>query len=513
MNSDELGEKGESRFKEICADAGLICNKADRDRAGWDFIVEFPFAPLPHHTLDSRTTPLSCHVQVKTLLKGSNNFKMRLSSAERLAKELKPAFIYVFKVDQDLRFTDAFLVHLLNNRLGAILKRLRAEQAKGTAASQLNKRSISLTPSASERLAPTGAALRAALMSVCSDGLHPYSEAKNNQLKKLGFDLPPIEGRMTLKLLPDDDIGEVFLGLKQAEVLNFQTFTNRFGIKLPDFQSQDGKITIEPHPADRCSITVRDDSPMPPAVFPADVYFSAIWPHVSNGKAARIASNLFSLVFSSNSYEFNYDINPPKRESPEGWRQFWRMVLALSSGKGCLQIVSQTTPMNFVLEVPSDTKFPDVSECKHWMRICEDASYLLKEAGAHPEPHVEFQDIQSKADEILAAATFLKVNSSSLSLSAEGTINPGNIIPTAENIIVANVLQLGTVSVGYYRVAQMATDQNLTPLKFSLKATSFSPGCIRLLPCGRDSFDEFMASVMQAENISMTIRVDFKVAT
>src|SRR5205809_6637408 len=99
LDSDPQGAKGESRFQEICEDAGLICNKSTRDRSGWDFIVEFQFGdaedPSP---LDSRTPPLSCHVQVKTLRAENDRFRMRLSSAERLAKEIKPAFVYVFKV-------------------------------------------------------------------------------------------------------------------------------------------------------------------------------------------------------------------------------------------------------------------------------------------------------------------------------------------------------------------------------------------------------------------------------
>jgi hypothetical protein len=89
LNADELGEKGQARFKEICADAKLICNQSDRDRTGWDFIVEFPFETVVGvlAPLESRKTPLSCHVQVKTLLDKNDRFKMRLSSAERLAKE------------------------------------------------------------------------------------------------------------------------------------------------------------------------------------------------------------------------------------------------------------------------------------------------------------------------------------------------------------------------------------------------------------------------------------------
>ena len=45
LNSDELGEKGESRFQEFCVDEKLTCNKSSRDRTGWDFLVEFPFEP------------------------------------------------------------------------------------------------------------------------------------------------------------------------------------------------------------------------------------------------------------------------------------------------------------------------------------------------------------------------------------------------------------------------------------------------------------------------------------
>ena len=37
LSADELGDKGENRFAEICTDAGLIANKQHRDRTGKDF--------------------------------------------------------------------------------------------------------------------------------------------------------------------------------------------------------------------------------------------------------------------------------------------------------------------------------------------------------------------------------------------------------------------------------------------------------------------------------------------
>jgi hypothetical protein len=125
IGSDPQGAKGENRFQEICEDAGLICNKATRDRAGWDFIVEFQFGNAGEdRSLDSRIVPLSCHVQAKTLLARIDRVQVRLSSAERLAKEIKPAFIYVFKV-VGTEITGAYLIHIIGNPLERILKRLR----------------------------------------------------------------------------------------------------------------------------------------------------------------------------------------------------------------------------------------------------------------------------------------------------------------------------------------------------------------------------------------------------
>src|ERR1700748_712130 len=103
MNADDLGEKGQSRFQEICVDAALYANKSTRDRPGWDYIVEFPFVDGPSPSaIDSRPAPLSCHVQVKTILSTTDRITLRLSGAERLAKEIKPAFIYVLLLAEDL---------------------------------------------------------------------------------------------------------------------------------------------------------------------------------------------------------------------------------------------------------------------------------------------------------------------------------------------------------------------------------------------------------------------------
>jgi hypothetical protein len=40
--NDDLGEWGEGQFRTLCAASGIVANKAERDKMGWDFIVELP---------------------------------------------------------------------------------------------------------------------------------------------------------------------------------------------------------------------------------------------------------------------------------------------------------------------------------------------------------------------------------------------------------------------------------------------------------------------------------------
>ncbi|HEX8570754.1 MAG TPA: hypothetical protein VF699_12660 [Caulobacteraceae bacterium] len=131
INNDDLGAKGEARFRELCADAALVCNKSEQDRMGWDFIVESLPGTLPGPSgLDQRGPGLSCRVQVKThWLRESDRVPVKLSAAERLAKDPGPAFICIFTVDEKLRIVGSHLVHMLDENLSRVLKRLRESQA------------------------------------------------------------------------------------------------------------------------------------------------------------------------------------------------------------------------------------------------------------------------------------------------------------------------------------------------------------------------------------------------
>jgi len=54
LNSDDLGEVGETEFHALAAKGPMIVNKAVRDRAGWDFVVQAAAENAAATTLDER---------------------------------------------------------------------------------------------------------------------------------------------------------------------------------------------------------------------------------------------------------------------------------------------------------------------------------------------------------------------------------------------------------------------------------------------------------------------------
>jgi hypothetical protein len=43
LTPEDLGDASAFKFKLLCSQARLVCNKSSRDPGGWDFIVEFPY--------------------------------------------------------------------------------------------------------------------------------------------------------------------------------------------------------------------------------------------------------------------------------------------------------------------------------------------------------------------------------------------------------------------------------------------------------------------------------------
>lgn len=136
LTSDELGEHGDAIFRTLCTKSGLVANKSERDRTGWDYRVEFPNSRLSNSVhADKRDIPLPFNVQVKTMWWDNNGFKAPLVAAERLAKSLDPSFIVVIRVLENIDKFEFFIIHMVGRPLEKVLKKLVEISTKGEAVS------------------------------------------------------------------------------------------------------------------------------------------------------------------------------------------------------------------------------------------------------------------------------------------------------------------------------------------------------------------------------------------
>lgn len=186
MENDELGRVGELFFDSMCTKASLTCNASNRDRVGWDFVVDFPHEESDK-TFDHRLGPLSCVVQVKSVNKGARRVKVRLDMAERLAKEIKPSFV-VCPVFEGDTASQVHVIHIRGKVLELILKRLRQAQV-AKPPQKLSKKFVSFPLVASERLGSLApSVLRDEFVRACPDGMDVYAVDKANERRSLGYE-------------------------------------------------------------------------------------------------------------------------------------------------------------------------------------------------------------------------------------------------------------------------------------------------------------------------------------
>ena len=249
-DNDRIGRLGELEFARLCELAKLGCSKVEPDRTGKDFIVEFPPPAIgAGQSLDRRAAPLQFAVQVKTIRSRRRSAVLTLSVAERLARDLRPSLICVFKIDANDQFVGLHLIHVQGVVLGRVLARLRAATGSDKA---LNELTLTFAPNASNKIEYSPPALMAALASFVPDGMRSYADAKAQQIEELGFNEVRILGTLSFEAVDVKNLADGFLGLSPLEGVSMTVMERRFEIDMPlPVPEGPGKLTITPQPVGR----------------------------------------------------------------------------------------------------------------------------------------------------------------------------------------------------------------------------------------------------------------------
>lgn len=465
LNSDELGEKGQSRFREICADAKLVCNGSERDRTGWDFIVEMPLEETNQLSpLDKRPAPISCHFQVKTIWRKNDRIKLRLSAAERLAKEKKPAFIYIFKVSDDLEYVDAYFIHMIGDPLATILKRLRQEHARG--ANKINHKYISFSTSKmGVTIPPTGAALKEAIINACGHDASEYLTKKEKLIDSIGFDEPRFHGEISLRHGDDEVLIDAFLGKGTLEVDDFKAFETRFGIPLP--QTPDGpnrgRLSFSPNPTDKCRVLIRSGGDTPVrfdcSVFSTPQIFSNI------GWKIQIRHVDFEIEVSSlkgkqtMGLKLN-DVVLSERRSISEWINRTKTMLALSKGNCTIVIAPQTLPRKS-LSIKEKVAPENEAIAERTLNLLSATKKIFDLAGNQDNKFTLTEIIESRAS-IFQLKAIIDGKTDGMTVNVKPFSDREEYFEKLQNAetLVVSFLNVGLISIGYSFVTSLTAEKD-----------------------------------------------------
>lgn len=397
LSPEALGEVGETLFQNLCALARLSCNKSDRDRSGWDFIVDFPLsdATAPE-TLDQRQKT-TCHVQLKTTaVIGNGTVSLKLSAADLLAKDAHPALIVIFRLGKHGKPLKGYLVHLLNEPLHKLLRRLRHAEAQGRRDTHNLKISFDYRRyGKSFELAP--ASLKAALAEACGPNPAVYSMEKVRQLNELGYEEGQFAAKAIFQVNDERHLSRLLLGMEPIKPIELRAFDVRFGIAVPYegpvFNAME-EIFLSPPSVRECFASISGPPLTPAASFDAQMVLAA---PIDGKLRMLIKSAYFQFVFQETKDQIEVACTFETVKSPlSDLADMLRALNYLSSREGSISVSSKDGgwgPLQIPLRDGTGLEGPSLDALPRLASFIADWKMLLDIAGVPSSALISWDDL------------------------------------------------------------------------------------------------------------------------
>jgi len=192
---------------------------------------------------------------------------------------------------------------MLDGNLGRVLKRLRKSTANNSL--RINKATITYSVADAMTLPFSGERLSQYISECCGIDLDAYHAKKADQIKNLGFPTYRYEGIFTLRADSEQEVDKVFLGVKEGDVVDFQTNEVRFGIKLPKFGGPEARIKLLPRPATKCRLVITTKPSAEWLKIDADLYFPPYRPD-HRSPVFKVANDILEIVIDGANAEITY---------------------------------------------------------------------------------------------------------------------------------------------------------------------------------------------------------------
>lgn len=304
---DDLGRIGQDALSTWASQVGATANPSIRDRHGWDFLLQVPLQIGPKSgPLDRAPAEIACMIQVKATRTGARSVPIKLSNWRRMVSDAIPWFVALVHLDQDLRPSRAFLVHVDEAWSAKVLRRLRElDQADP---STLSGQTLSIVAEDRDELAELhGRALVERIRAVVTPTQHAYVEKKMSTFATLGYDDAPRGVDVSIRIADGPEFwnGVAELGVCLRKTFPGQVYAKaydqRFGMRgtLADLSPEDGPIEFSPSPVATATLALSEPGSSDGAMFDCLLYrSSASFPFIPEEfDLFRVAGKWFSCVF------------------------------------------------------------------------------------------------------------------------------------------------------------------------------------------------------------------------
>ncbi|WP_394244587.1 hypothetical protein [Halopseudomonas laoshanensis] len=295
--SEDLGGMGESFFRLVAKDAGLVANSSSDDKAGWDFELE-EASPLAINYSD-QSRPVY-RVQVKATMSNKLSVGMSFSSLLSLIQYGGPAFVVLIQFGEDLIPRALHIAHIDEKRTIEILRDLRSKEILNKDI-KLNKSKFILRFDATSSLTASGAELSKYLKGSINRNYLAYLDCKMKWLRDIEEDSKTL--RVNMRFESAEGIRAMVDSMLGYETsLNTASITFKAPLGIPDLDlihpTEYSPTTLKPvlDKLPRASVRLRTSPYGPIYEFTAAIYsVPMIFPN--EFAAVRIHTALFDIVY------------------------------------------------------------------------------------------------------------------------------------------------------------------------------------------------------------------------
>lgn len=325
----DVGLMGEREFEQWCAQAGLIANRADVDKGGWDFLVQTPLATRSEvESLDHLPFTPTFWVQVKSS-DDERAPSVKLSNWKRLIEPSLPSFHLVLRYSGQEHPREAFVVPVDEMATKAVLKKLRSLPVEE--GSKLHKHHLLVNVLPEHRLpACNGASLLEALKRHVGPSMKVYRDQKQRWVDGAGYDGGRFRISMTTRAASpgqsaDDHLVEFAIGLIPELPSTIQQVQEiRFGVARPAPFSfsvpREALLSVDDLPALTGSVEVAVEDGTRRVRLPCRFYHPwNIFPFIAKDRLRfRVATEPFDLIFAENRTAVTLRIHlPSETDAPK----------------------------------------------------------------------------------------------------------------------------------------------------------------------------------------------------